>query len=146
MVVATILLVFEFIGADFDGLLPGAVLALGLSVLTSLWKLPAWLHGLLFTALAVGGVLALRSWSGFRWGPRPEPRADAADARASGSQLARVSHRFDADGSGHVRWRGKLWSAYSIDGESPLERGESAEVVGREGDALLVRRPGEPEG
>ncbi|MFM9111263.1 MAG: hypothetical protein ACKOPN_11875 [Prochlorococcaceae cyanobacterium] len=55
MVVATILLVFDLIGADFDGLLPGAVVALVITMVTSMVPLPARLHGLLFAGLAVVG-------------------------------------------------------------------------------------------
>jgi inner membrane protein len=144
MVVATILLVFDLIGADFDGLLPGAVVALVITMVTSMVPLPAWLHGLLFAGLAVVGVMALRGWSGARRSQRPERQGDATAVRAAGSQLARVRLGFDASGEGHVRWRGKVWMAHCLDADAPLEEGEPAEVIGRDGDALLVRRPEAP--
>jgi membrane protein implicated in regulation of membrane protease activity len=131
MAVATILLVSEFIGADFDGLLPGAVLALALALLTSWLTLPLLVHGLLFTALAVVGTLALSR----------EPVI--ADENALGDS-ARVRRPFSDDGIGWVQWRGRRWQAQCLEpGQSPGP-GEQVQVVGREGNCLLVMPAQDP--
>ena len=136
MAVATILLVSEFIGADFDGLLPGAVLALALALLTSWLTLPLLVHGLLFTALAVVGTLALRRWALSR-----EPVI--ADENALGDS-ARVRRPFSDDGIGWVHWRGRRWQAQCLEpGQSPGP-GAPVQVVGREGNCLLVMPAQDP--
>ncbi|MEB3349103.1 MAG: NfeD family protein [Cyanobacteriota bacterium] len=130
MAVATILLAAEFLGADFDGLLPGAVLALALTLLTSLVPLPTPVHGLLFAALAVVGVWALRRWSG--------RRDDPSDLEIGRDAIARVRKPFDPHGLGWVQWRRRLWQAQCMEGDSPPRAAKEVRVVGREGNRLLV--------
>ncbi|MEB3265383.1 MAG: NfeD family protein [Cyanobacteriota bacterium] len=146
MAVATILLVTEclgadVVGADCDGLLPGAVLALVLALLTSLMALPMAVHAGLFGGLAVVGVVALRRLSG----RRDQPSGPASNP----GNRARVRQPFNANGQGWVQWRRRLWPAQCVEAGAAPESGAEVRVLGREGRRLLVTgdldSPSEPQ-
>jgi membrane protein implicated in regulation of membrane protease activity len=126
----TVLLLLEFGGADFEGLLIGASAALLLSLLTTLVTLPTWLQLALFAALSVTGTLALRGWSARR-------RSRSIPAAASAAQ-AEVLAPFSAEGLGRVRWQGQSWAAESLEPGTPLNIGEQVTVMGRDGNRLQV--------
>ena len=63
LLIALALLASEWLGASFDGLLPAAVAALLISVLTAVLPLALWPQLLLFGLLPGGLLLAVRGWA-----------------------------------------------------------------------------------
>ncbi|MCP9888881.1 NfeD family protein [Cyanobium sp. ATX 6A2] len=130
LVVGLTLLLLEVLGAEFDGLLAGALAGLALSLTTALLPLPAALQLLLFALLTGALLVGLQRWSQRRR-ERPIPLSHAADQ-------ARVISPFDADGEGRVRWQGQSWAATNLEPRQALEAGAAVMVMGREGNHLQV--------
>jgi membrane protein implicated in regulation of membrane protease activity len=118
-------------GADVDGLLPAAVVALGLSLATAWWPLPPGLQLGLLLGLTGLGVLGLRRWSR-RQRHRSLPLAETAE----------VISGFAESDTGRVRWQGQSWSAVNLKGCHPLPPGSYVTVMGRDGNQLQVMGPG----
>ena len=118
-------------GADLDGLLPAAVVALGLSVVAVWWPLPPLLQLGLLVGLTGVGVLGLRRWSR-RQRHRTLPPAETAE----------VISGFAEGDTGRVRWHGQSWSAVNLKGSQPLAPGSWVTVMGRDGNRLQVMEPG----
>ncbi|MFY8148853.1 MAG: NfeD family protein [Prochlorococcaceae cyanobacterium] len=128
--IAAALLLLELAGADFDGWLVGAVVALLLSILTALVAVPPLTQGLLAAGLAGGGYALLWRWSRRRRG-RELPHRD-------GLEVAEVIAGFDEQGQGRVLWHGQSWAAETLEPEQRLITGQSVTVMGREGNRLQV--------
>lgn len=127
LLLAAALLVLGLAGADVDGLLPAAVVALGLSVATAWWPLPPGLQLGLLLGLTGLGILGLRRWSG-KQRHRTLPPADTAE----------VIEGFGSSDSGRVRWQGQSWSAINLEPAGVLQAGDGVRVLGREGNRLQV--------
>jgi membrane protein implicated in regulation of membrane protease activity len=125
------LLGLGLVGADVDGLLPAAVVALGLSLATVWWPLPPLLQLGLLVGLTGLGVLGLRRWSR-RQRHRSLPPAETAE----------VISGFAEGDTGRVRWQGQSWSAVNLKGGQPLPPGSWVTVMGRDGTQLQVMEPG----
>ena len=103
LLLATGLLLLALAGAEVDGLLPAAVVALVLSVATAWLPLPPLLQLGLLVGLTGLGVLALRRWSA-RQRHRSLPPAETAT----------VLSGFNGSDTGRVRWHGQSWSAVNL--------------------------------
>lgn len=130
LLLATGLLLLALTGAEVDGLLPAAVVALLLSVATAWIPLPPLLQLGLLASLSGLGVLALRRWS-TRQRHRSLPTA----------QTATVLSGFDQGDTGRVRWHGQSWSAVNLGSSQALSPGAAVTVLGREGNQLQVLGP-----
>jgi len=131
LLLAAGLLLLGLAGADVDGLLPAAVVALGLSLATAWWPLPPGLQLGLLVGLTALGVLGLRRWSG-KQRHRSLPPADTAE----------VISGFGKGDTGRVRWHGQSWSAVNLQPADPLQPGDGVLVLGRDGNQLqVVPRP-----
>lgn len=124
------LLLLEALGAEFEGLLAGALAGLTLSLLTALLPLPPALQLLLFALLTGLLLVGLQRWS-LRRRERAIPPPHAAEQ-------ARVISSFDAAGEGRVRWQGQSWAATNLQPQQSLEAGAAVMVMGREGNHLQV--------
>jgi len=131
LLLAAGLLVLGLAGTDADGLLPAAVVALGLSVATAWWPLSPGLQLGLLLGLTGLGVLGLRRWSG-KQRHRSLPPAETAE----------VISGFDQGDTGRVRWHGQSWSAVNLKVGHPLLPGSCVTVMGRDGNQLQVMEPG----
>jgi membrane protein implicated in regulation of membrane protease activity len=128
---ALALLAAEWLGAEFDGLLAGALAALGLSVLTALLPGLALAGQLLLFAGITAGVLVLLQ----RWSRRRERSIPASGA----SEQATVISGFNgSEPSGRVRWQGQSWAATNLDPKQTLAPGAAVLVMGRDGNRLQV--------
>jgi membrane protein implicated in regulation of membrane protease activity len=128
--IAAALLLVELAGADFDGWLVGAVVALLLSILTALVAVPPVVQGVLAAVLAGGGYALLWRWSRRRRG-RELPHRESLEQ-------AEVIAAFDGRGHGRVLWHGQSWAAETLEPERPLTTGQTVTVMGREGNRLQV--------
>ncbi|QPN59854.1 NfeD family protein [Synechococcus sp. CBW1002] len=124
------LLLLELVGAEFDGWLVGAVVALLLSIITALVPLAPALQGLLAAILAGAGYTLLWRWS--------HQRRRRALPQQAGQETAEVITGFDRQGQGRVRWNGQSWAAESLEPERLLEAGQQVTVMGREGNRLQI--------
>ncbi|MCU0530202.1 MAG: NfeD family protein [Cyanobium sp. Prado107] len=124
------LLLLEALGAEFEGLLAGALAALSVSLTTALLPLPAAAQLLLFTVLTGVLLLGLQRWSQRRR-ERAIPLPHAADQ-------AQVLSGFEADTEGRVLWQGQSWAATNLEPRRPLLPGQAVMVMGREGTHLQV--------
>lgn len=128
---ALALLAAEWLGAEFDGLLAGALAALGLSVLTALLPGLALVGQLLLFAGSTAGILVLLQ----RWSRRRERSIPTSGA----SEHATVISGFNgSEVSGRVRWQGQSWAATNLDPERTLTPGAAVLVMGRDGNRLQV--------
>ncbi|MGB5136141.1 MAG: NfeD family protein [Prochlorococcaceae cyanobacterium] len=130
LVVGLTLLLLEALGAEFEGLLAGALAALTVSLATALLPLPAAVQLLLFILLTGVLLLGLQRWSQRRR-ERTIPVSHAADQ-------AQVLSGFEAGGEGRVRWQGQSWAATNLEPQRPLLPGQAVMVMGREGTHLQV--------
>ncbi|MEX1316289.1 MAG: NfeD family protein [Synechococcaceae cyanobacterium] len=130
LVVGLTLLLLEALGAEFDGLLAGALAALAVSLTTALLPLPAVGQLLLFVLLTAVLLAGLQRWS--------QRRRERAIPQSHAAEQARVITRFDADGEGRVRWQGQSWAATNLEPRHALEAGAAVMVMGREGNHLQV--------
>ena len=87
LLIALALLVIEWLGTSFDGLLPAAVAALLISVLTAVLPLALWPQLLLFGLLTGGLLLAIRRWS--------KSQKERAIAQSPAAERATVIGGFD---------------------------------------------------
>lgn len=124
------LLAIEWLGAEFDGLLEGAVAALIVSVLSALLPWPPLLQVVTFAGLSGLGLLALRQWE-----RRSRERSIPGSSR---SQHAEVIEGFDDSPEGRVRWQGQSWAATCLAPTRPLKPGTPLTVMGRDGNHLQV--------
>jgi len=129
LLLGLVLLALELLGADFEGLLAGAIAALGVSVLCGLLPLAPLLQGGLFTAIAAVLLIGLQRWSRRRPGAMAPP--------ASGD-TATVISGFSEGGDGRVQWQGQSWAATNLEPGRPLPVGGVVLVMGREGNRLQV--------
>jgi membrane protein implicated in regulation of membrane protease activity len=130
LVVGLTLLLLEALGAEFDGLLAGALAALALSLTTALLPLPAAGQLLLFALLTGMLLVGLQRWS--------QRRRERAIPLPHAAEQARVISGFDAGGEGRVRWQGQSWAATNLEPHQPLRTGEAVMVMGRDGNHLQV--------
>ena len=131
--VALLLLALEWLGAEFDGLLVGAVAALLVSLATALLPLLSTAAQLLLFAAATGALLlALQRWSRRR--ERSIPQSDASE------QATVISGFGGSMETGRVRWQGQSWAAANLSPEQTLLPGEAVLVMGRNGNQLQVMR------
>ncbi|MCP9928669.1 NfeD family protein [Cyanobium sp. CH-040] len=132
------LLLLEGLGAEFEGLLAGALAALAVSLTIALLPLPPAGQLLLFALLTGGLLLGLQRWSQRRR-ERAIPLPHAADQ-------AQVLSGFEADGEGRVLWQGQSWAATNLEPGRQLLPGQAVMVMGREGTHLQVVPRGEADG
>jgi membrane protein implicated in regulation of membrane protease activity len=127
------LLAVEWLGAEFDGVLAGALAALGVSVLTAL--LPGLMAGgqVLLFAAGTGGLLLLLQ----RWSLRRERAIPASGSREHATVISGFA---PASAEGRVRWQGQSWAATNLEPEQTLTPGEAVVVMGRDGNQLQVLR------
>jgi len=125
LLLATGLLLLALAGAEVDGLLPAAVVALVLSVATAWLPLPPLLQLGLLAGLTCLGVLGLQRH-------RSLPPAENAT----------VLSGFNGSDTGRVRWHGQSWSAVNLGSSQALSPGAVVTVLGREGNQLQVLEPG----
>ncbi|MEB3264886.1 MAG: NfeD family protein [Synechococcus sp.] len=130
LAIAAALLLLELAGAEFDGWLVGAVVALLLSILTALVAVPPVAQGVLAAVLAGGGYTLLWRWSRRRRG-RELPHRE-------GLEEAEVIAEFNGQGHGRVLWHGQSWAAETLEPERALTPGATVTVMGREGNRLQV--------
>lgn len=130
LLIGLALLASEWVGASFDGLLPAAVAALLISVLTAVVPLPLLPQLLLFGLLTGALLLAIRRWSA----SQPERNIPLNP----GAERAVVIVGFDGSGAGRVRWQGQSWAALNLEPSQPLSAGSEVVVMGREGTRLQV--------
>jgi len=130
--VALFLLGVSWLGADFDGLLPAVLAALGMSVLAAATAALGLLAQLaMFAALTLALLPLLRAWSKQR---RPRAIPPGGD-----SDRARVISGFSrGEAAGRVCWQGQSWAAINLEPERPLHTGEGVQVMGRDGNRLQV--------
>jgi len=132
LLIGLALLASEWLGASFDGLLPAAVAALLISMLTAVLPLALWPQLLLFGLLTGGLLLAIRRWS--------KSQKERAIAQSPAAERATVIGGFDHQSSGRVRWQGQSWAAELLetDGGPGPRAGEEVTVLRREGTRLQV--------
>ncbi len=130
LLIGLVLLTIEWLGASFDGLLPAAVAALLISVLSAVVPLALLPQLLLFGLLTGGLLLAIRRWSA-QQRERSIPPSPSAER-------AVVITAFGGDGAGRVRWQGQSWAAENLEPHQPLPAGCEVMVMGRDGTRLQV--------
>ena len=130
LLIALALLASEWLGTSFDGLLPAAVAALLISVLTAVLPLALWPQLLVFALLTGGLLLAIRRWS--------KSQKERSIALSPAAERATVIGGFDQASSGRVRWQGQSWAADNLEPEQPLTPGALVVVMGRDGTRLQV--------
>ncbi|MDA0717597.1 MAG: NfeD family protein [Cyanobacteria bacterium] len=131
LMLATGLLLLALAGAEVDGLLPAAAVALVLSVAAAWLPLPPMLQLGLLAGLTGLGVLGLRRWS-----------AGQRDRSLSPVETATVLSGFNGSDTGRVRWHGQSWSAVNLGSSQAFIPGAAVTVLGREGNQLQVLGPG----
>ena len=131
LLLATGLLLLALAGAEVDGLLPAAVVALVLSVATAWLPLPPLLQLGLLAGLTSLGVLALAS-----------SLVLTALVALPPAETATVLSGFNGSDTGRVRWHGQSWSAVNLGSSQALSPGAAVTVLGREGNQLQVLGPG----
>ena len=130
LLIGLALLASEWLGASFDGLLPAAVAALLISVLSAVLPLALWPQLLLFGLLTGGLLLAIRRWS--------QSQKERAIAQSPAAERATVIGGFEQESRGRVRWQGQSWAADNLEPEQRLAPGAVVVVMGREGTRLQV--------
>ena len=130
LLIGLVLLTIEWLGASFDGLLPAAVAALLISVLSAVVPLALLPQLLLFGLLTGGLLLAIRRWSKSQR-ERTIPISPAAER-------ATVIGGFDKEQGGRVRWQGQSWAADNLEPDQALAPGDEVVVMGRDGTKLQV--------
>jgi len=130
LVVGLTLLLLEALGAEFEGLLAGALAALSVSLATALLPLPAAAQLLLFTVLTGVLLLGLQRWS--------QRRRERAIPLPHSADQAQVLSGFEAGAEGRVLWQGQSWAATNLEPRRPLLPGQAVMVMGREGTHLQV--------
>lgn len=135
---ALLLLAIAWLGPDLDGLLAGALAALGLSLLTAAAPALAlsaqWVVFLVATAVL---LLGLQGWSRRR-------RQRSIPPGGSSERASVISGFAHGEDSGRVRWQGQSWAAVNLNAAQALTPGAVALVMGREGNRLQVLASKEP--
>ena len=129
LLLGLVLLLLELLGAEFEGLLAGAIAALVVSALSGVQPLAPLLQVGTFVAITAMMLGALQ-----RWGSRRERSIPPA---ASGERATVISG-FSGGQEGRVLWQGQSWAATNLDASQPLPAGSSVKVLGREGTHLQV--------
>ena len=130
LLIGLVLLTIEWLGASFDGLLPAAVAALLISVLSAVVPLALLPQLLLFGLLTGGLLLAIRRWS--------KSQRERAIPLSPAAERATVIGGFDKEQAGRVRWQGQSWAANNLEPEQALAPGDEVVVMGRDGTKLQV--------
>jgi len=130
LLIGLVLLTIEWLGASFDGLLPAAVAALLISVLSAVVPLALVLQLLLFGLLTGGLLLAIRRWS--------KSQRERAIPLSPEAERATVIGGFNKEQAGRVRWQGQSWAANNLEPEQALAPGDEVVVMGRDGTKLQV--------
>ena len=130
LLIGLALLASEWLGASFDGLLPAALAALLISVLSAMVPLALLPQLLLFGLLTAGLLFAIRRWS--------NSQRERAIPLSPAAERATVIGGFDNDKAGRVRWQGQSWAADNLEPEQPLAPGAQVVVMGRAGTRLQV--------
>ena len=129
---ALILLGVSWLGADFDGLLPAVLAALGLSLLLAALPALGPLAQLgVFAGLTLALLPSLQGWSRQR-------RTRAIPPGGSSDRASVISGFSPGEEAGRVRWQGQSWAAINLEPERQLQTGEGVQVMGREGNRLQV--------
>jgi membrane protein implicated in regulation of membrane protease activity len=123
------LLLLELLGADFEGLLAGALAALVVSALSGLVAWPPLLQTGVFVACTALLLLGLQ-----RWGRRRQRDIPPA----SSSEGATVISGFSGGSEGRVLWQGQSWAATNLEPGRALAPGTPVQVLGRDGTHLEV--------
>ena len=131
LLLATGLLLLALAGAEVDGLLPAAVVALVLSALTAWLPLPTLLQLGLLAGLTSLGILGLRRWS-----------AQQRHRSLPPAETATVLSGFSGSDTGRVSWHGQSWRAVNLGSSQALSQGMKVTVLGRDGNQLQVLGPG----
>lgn len=130
LLIGLVLLTIEWLGASFDGLLPAAVAALLISVLSAVVPLALLPQLLLFGLLTGGLLLTIRRWS--------KSQRERAIPLSPAAERATVIGGFDKEQAGRVRWQGQSWAANNLEPEQALAPGDEVVVMGRDGTKLQV--------
>jgi hypothetical protein len=130
LVFGLLLLLLELLGAEFDGLLAGAIAALAVSALTGLVALAPLLQVGLFAALTALLLVGLQRWMGRQRQRAIPPPADV--------DRAEVINGFASRSDGRVRWQGQSWAATNLEPAAALQPGDRVLVMGRDGTRLQV--------
>ena len=130
LLIGLVLLTIEWLGASFDGLLPAAVAALLISVLSAVVPLALLPQLLLFGLLTGGLLLTIRRWS--------KSQRERAIPLSPAAERATVIGGFDKEQAGRVRWQGQSWAANNLEPEQALAQGDEVVVMGRDGTKLQV--------
>jgi len=123
------LLLLELLGAEFEGLLAGAIAALVVSALSAALPLAPLLQAGAFVAGSALLLLGLQ-----RWGRRRERGIPPAGS----GERAIVISGFNGSSEGRVLWQGQSWAATNLAAERALEAGTQVSVMGRDGTHLQV--------
>jgi inner membrane protein len=129
LLLGLVLLLLELAGAEFEGLLAGAIAALVVSALRGVLPLPPLLQ---MGTFVLGTTLLLIALQ--RWGRR---RARGIPAAGSGGQATVISG-FSGSSEGRVIWQGQSWAATNLEGDQDLQPGTPLLVMGRDGTHLQV--------
>ena len=129
LLLGLVLLLLEFLGAEFDGLLAAALAALLVSALSGMVALPP----LLQVGLFGGSTVLLLAWLQ-RWSRRRE----RAIPPASSGEHATVISGFSEGNEGRVLWQGQSWAATNLEARHCLQNGDQVMVMGRDGTHLQV--------
>lgn len=130
LLIGVALLACEWLGAAFDGLLPAALAALLLSILTALLPLHLLVQLLLFALFTTAWLLAIRRWS--------VGQRERGIAISPAAERAVVISGFEGNDAGRVRWQGQSWAALNLEPARTLPIGAQVVVMGREGNHLQV--------
>ena len=130
LLIGLVLLTIEWLGASFDGLLPAAVAALLISVLSAVVPLALLPQLLLFGLLTGGLLLTIRRWS--------KSQRERAIPLSPAAERATVIGGFDKEQAGRVRWQGQSWAADNLEPDQALAPGDEVVVMGRDGTKLQV--------
>jgi hypothetical protein len=130
LVFGLLLLLLELLGAEFDGLLAGAIAALAVSAIAGMVALAPLLQVGLFAGFTALLLAALQRWMG-------RQRQRAIPPPADGDR-AEVINGFGSRSDGRVRWQGQSWAATNLEPAGALQPGDSVLVMGRDGTRLQV--------
>lgn len=129
LLLGLVLLLVELLGAEFEGLLAGAIAALVVSAVSGLVAWPPLLQ-----AGAFGACTALLLVGLQRWGRR---RQRGLPPTSSGEEATVISG-FSGDSEGRVLWQGQSWAATNLEARRALQPGMPVRVLGRDGTRLQV--------
>lgn len=129
LLLGLVLLLLELLGAEFEGLLAGAIAALVVSAVSGLVAWPPLLQTGSFVACTALLLVGLQRWGG---------RRQRGIAPASSGERATVISGFSGGSEGRVLWQGQSWAATNLEPDRVLEPGMPVQVLGRDGTHLQV--------